>query len=298
MFFDIHAHLYKYPYPVSHDAAADRFRLIFPNEAELTGMHDRLDIDRAVLLPLVSSEVYLPQSVGELIDICQASNGRFIPFCNIDPRVLTNTADAPLGFLLEFFRRQGCKGLGEVLPNLAFLDLRLQNLFRCCEQIGFPLLFDLSAVSGKSYGLYDDAGLPQLERCLARFPDLIFIGHGPAFWAELGCLRNEADRRGYPAYPISAEGRVPELMRNYGNLWVDLSAGSGANAMRRDEAYAVHFLNEFSDRVLFGTDICFANEYGYVLTDFLKSLLAEQKLPQAAFEAIAWKNAERLLGLV
>lgn len=297
MFLDIHAHLYKYPYPIDYDEKADSYHLIFPNEAELIKMHDAMDIDRAVLLPLVSSEVYVPQSVGEIIEICNNSNGRFIPFCNIDPRVLTNTSDAPLGFLLEFYRKQGCKGMGEVLPNMEFLDPKMQNLLYHCERVGFPVLFDLSAQRGHFYGIYDSAGLPQLERCLERFPELIFIGHGPAFWSELGVLEKEEDRFGYPKYPIYSEGSVPRLLRNYKNLWVDLSAGSGSNAMLRDDEYSICFLNEFSDRIMFGTDICYANDKGYGMTDYLIQLLTEKRISQEVFDAVSYKNAERLLNL-
>lgn len=298
MFLDIHAHLYKYPYPISYNPVTDSYSFIFPDREQLVKMHDDLDIDRAVLLPLVSSEVYVPQSVGEIIEICRESNGRFIPFCNIDPRVLTNTSDAPLGYLLEYYRKLGCKGMGEVLPNMEFLDPKLQNLFYHCEQTGFPVLFDLSAAKGESYGIYDDAGLPQLEQCLERFPNLIFIGHGPAFWAELGTLEKEEDRRGYPKYPVYDEGRVPKLMRSHKNLWVDLSAGSGANAMRRDLEYSIGFINEFSDRIMFGTDICFySDNYEYVLTSYLKKLLAEKHISGEVFKAVACRNAERLLNL-
>lgn len=297
MFFDIHAHLYKYPYPIEFYPEKNEYKLAFPNEKELIETHDKLGIDGAVILPLVSSEVYLPQSVGEIIEICDNSGGRFIPFCNVDPRVLTNSSDAPIGMLLEYFKEQGCKGLGEVLPKMEFRDPKMQNLFRHCERVGFPLLFDLSGGKEGSYGIYDDAGLPQLEKCLNSFPDLVFIGHGPAFWAELGSLRNKEDRFGYPNYPIDAPGSVPRLLRKYPNLWVDLSAGSGSIAMYRDKEYSVSFLNEFSDRIMFGTDICFANDPGYGMTDYLISLKETGKLPEEKFEAIAYKNAKRLLHL-
>ena len=43
-------------------------------------------------------------------------------------------------------------------------------------------------------------------------------------------------------------------MRTYGNLYGDLSAGSGSNALTRDRGYAVKFLNN-QDRAV-RTDIC------------------------------------------
>ena len=49
--------------------------------------------------------------------------------------------------------------------------------------------------------------------------------------------------------------RLIEMMRAHPNLHGDLSAGSGHNALSRDPAFGVRFLNEFQDRLYFGTDI-------------------------------------------
>ena len=68
MYLDIHAHMYKYPYPLSYDREKDEFQMLFPNGEQLVKLHDEIGIDRAVIVPLVSSEVYVPQSVGEVIE--------------------------------------------------------------------------------------------------------------------------------------------------------------------------------------------------------------------------------------
>jgi len=288
MFIDIHAHAYKYQYPVP---GGD---MLFVTPEELLPIHDVLRIERAVLLPIVSSEVYVPQSVGEVIDMANASGGRFIPFCNIDPRVYSNTSDAPIGLLLEHYRSLGCLGLGEVMPNLPWLDPRMQNLLRHAQRVGFPLIFDMTGRLNEGYGIYDDPGMPQLEKCLERFPDLLFIGHGPAFWAEIAALRAPADRLGYPNYPVEKEGRVAHLMRDYPNLAADLSAGSGENALLRDPDYAVAFLNEFRGRVMFGTDIC-TKHNRYKTAGFLLALRDTGKISPEAFECIAKKNAQKFI---
>lgn len=125
---------------------------------------------------------------------------------------------------------------------------------------------------------------------------MIFIGHGPAFWAEISTLKDPDDRYGYPSYPIIKEGRIAELMRLYDNLWVDLSANSGKNALMRDKDYSIKFLNEFNDRIMYGTDICY---YKQVLTtnEFLIELKDKKHLTESAFLNIAYKNAYRLLGI-
>ncbi len=289
MFFDIHGHVYRYPYPTPEGVT------LFSNPEQLAEMYADLEIDRAVMLPVVSSEMYVPQSVGEVIDICKASGGKWIPFCNVDPRVYSNTSDADIGLLLDFFRAQGCKGIGEVMPNLPWSDPRFHNLLRHVERIGFPLIFDMTGQKNQDYGIYDDPGMPQLEEVLQKFPNLTFIGHGPAFWAEISQLRNPEDRYGWPTYPVT-EGRVAQLLRMYPNLHAELSAHSGCNAMTRDVEYAVQFLNEFQDRIYFGTDICY---YGQPFTtgDFLKGLRDQGRISRDVFEKIAFRNAEKLLGL-
>lgn len=290
MYFDIHAHVYKYQYP-------DGFgRMLMISPERLLERQDELGISHAVLLPLVSPDLYIPQSVGEIIDLAAQSNGRWVPFCNVDPRVLTNSSDAPIGVLLEYYKKSGCVGIGEVLPNMPWSEPRLQNLLRCAQDAAMPLLFDMTGRLNSGYGIYDDAGMPQLERSLNRFPDLIFIGHGPAFWAEISVLREEGDRYGYPSYPVIGEGRVADLLRKYPNLWVEISAGSGANAMLRDIEYAVKFITEFSDRIMFGTDICY-DDQPVPQTGFLEDLLKNGRITREIFEKIAHRNAERLLNI-
>jgi len=183
-----------------------------------------------------------------------------------------------------------------VMPNLEWLDARMQNLLCHTQRVGFPIVFDITGRRNYSYGIYDDPGLPQLRACLEKFPDLVFIGHGPAFWAEMGTLRKPEDRFGYPSYPLDAEGEVPRLMRVYKNLWVDLSAMSGFNALRRDTAYAPRFLNEFQDRILFGSDVCYKNQ-PFETAAFLGALRLSGMITDDVFNKIARQNAERLLGL-
>ncbi|MFA6665708.1 MAG: amidohydrolase family protein, partial [Armatimonadota bacterium] len=96
--------------------------------------------------------------------------------------------------------------------------------------------------------------------------------------------------------PIIEEGVVPHLMRRYPNLYGDLSAGSGHNALARDPEYAVKFLNEFQDRLLFGTDIC-APDTPTPLVDFLLDLRDSGKISEAVFQKIARENAVKLLNL-
>ena len=290
MFIDIHGHAYWKPQPMVNG------RINFSTPEQVLKRYDELDIEKGCLLPLIGPEVYIPESNEEILAMAARYPNRFIPFCNIDPRALTNSAEAPLGDLLRYYQDLGCKGIGEVMPNLPFSDPLVRNLFKHVQDVGFPLIFDGSVAVGRGYGLVDDPGMPQLEQSLRDFPNLTFLGHGPPFWAEIGQLEKPEDRAGYPKYPIKDEGAVPMLMRRYPNLWGDLSAGSGYNAFARDPEYAVTFLNEFQDRLCFGTDIC-PPDQNLPLAGFLIGLRDEGRISADAFERISKANAVRLLAL-
>ena len=292
MFIDIHAHAYRLECPPYGK------KPLFHTAEVLLERYDLCGVEKGCLLPLVNPEYYFPQTNEDILEIAATYPDRFIPFCNIDPRVLTNSPSAPLGDVLRHYKDRGCKGVGEVMPHLPFLDPRVQNLFHHCEEVGMPLTFDISAKKAGDYGLYDDPGLPQLEKTLGRFPGLKIFGHGPAFWAEMARLRTPADRDGYPSYPLDEEGVVPILFRRYENLHADLSASSGRNALTRDPVYAAQFLNEFQDRCCFALDLCGPQPGAPLpIADFLTKLRDEGEISEAVFNKIARENAIRILGL-
>lgn len=299
MIIDIHAHAYKNPLP---------FVTPFCDPEELIAKYDQMGIDKGVLLPVVNPEIYLPQAVDEVLEIAAAYPDRFIPYCNLDPRAMTNAPNAPLYKILDYYKNKGCKGVGEVMPNMELMDPKVQNLFAAAEAVEMPIVFDGSMVKDGDFGLYDDPGLPQLEMTLQRFPKLQIFGHGPVFWAELFRLETPAERGyiftwqgdgdqvGRYGSACTQEGAVPKLLRRYENLFCDLSDGSPLSVFSRDKEYTKKFLAEFQDRCYFGTDLC--NKYvDYPHVEFFKGLLAEGTITQEIYDKITYKNAQKLLGL-
>jgi len=292
MFIDIHGHTRLFQAPLVNGTP------VVTLSEELIKRYDTLGIERAVLLPVASPGCIIdPQSNEEILEVSQQHKDRFIPFCNIDPRAINNTVNAPLGDLLKHYAEQGCKGIGEVTANMHILDPKVQNLFKHVQDVGFPLTFHLAPTDqGGFYGLVDEPGLPGLELSMQRFPELKFFGHSQTFWSEISVLDTVGDRNAYPNYPVKQEGALPKLMRKYPNLYGDLSAGSGHNALARDAEYAVRFLNEFQDRLMFGTDIC-APDTPTPLIDFLLELRDLKKISEEVFQKVARENAVRILGL-
>ena len=92
--------------------------------------------------------------------------------------------------------------------------------------------------------------------------------------------------------PVTREGAIDKLMNTYPNLWGDLSAGSGAQAISRDPAFGREFLIRRQDRLLFGTDYL---QPGQAVPQF--QLLDSLNLPAQVRHKVFRGNAEKLLQL-
>jgi predicted TIM-barrel fold metal-dependent hydrolase len=53
---------------------------------------------------------------------------------------------------------------------------------------------------------------------------------------------------------VQPNGKVIDMLHKYPNLYCDISAGSGANALSRDPEFTKPFLIEFQDRILYARD--------------------------------------------
>ncbi|NLV73596.1 MAG: amidohydrolase family protein [Chloroflexi bacterium] len=292
MLIDMHLHTTRIPGIHRQDGGT------YATPDELIAIMDRIGVARGVLLPLVSPECDLRYSTTEeIIQIAHDYPERFIPFANLDPRVNCNSPKTDLRRHLDYFIEQGCRGLGEVTCNLPIDDPRVINLFSACDQTGLSLTLHIAPEEGGYYGLVDAPGLPGLEAMLQRFPNCRIVGHSQPFWAEMSTGYGPQGRNGYPKGPVEEGGRLPELFERYPNLYGDLSAGSGYNAISRDEEFGYHFLERFSSQLLFATDICDPTN-DTPLVRHLNGALAKGKISQATYEAIGWRNAEALMASV
>jgi hypothetical protein len=289
MLIDVHGHIGR--------VAPEREEVV--DVTNLIAKMDAWDIDVTCVLPLSEHPegAYLECNTEDVIRECARYADRLIPFCLIDPRY-RNHPDTDFRHLLEEYTARGCRGLGEVLPKMEFDDPRCLNLYRQAGEFDLPIIFDMQD-RPHGYGLRDSFGLPRLERALQQCPESIFVGHGPTFWAEISGEVPSDNRSSYPPGPVAPGGAVPRLMREYANLWADISAGSGHNALTRDPAFGVEFLDEFQDKLMFGTDSCRRSDLDevWMTVDLIRDLRANEKLSEDALEKIEWRNASELLAI-
>ena len=288
---DIHAHvLLEKAYPCW--AETNQMGLICE---ELRGMYDAIGVEKGVALPIVSPEHMTDQFTVRAARIAAETNPDTIGwwFCNVDPRWITNSPEADLSIPMEYYKSLGAKGLGELTTNLPVDDPLMQNLFYHAEKCCLPILFHVGQ-QGNDYGIVDDLGLPKLEATLKRFPNLKLIGHSQKWWAEISGDCNAENRNGYPKGPVTPGGRIVELLRNYPNLYGDLSAGSGGNAIMRDPAFGYQFLEEFQDKLFFGVDYCAITNY-MELSHYLDEGVENGYIRQKTYNKICRENLLALL---
>jgi hypothetical protein len=269
---DFHAHIGR------------MFRERHPREAPLTSeqLVDRMNregIAMSVLLPLESPEgswgYFLTEEAVAARDLFPE---RFIAFACVDPRY-PHAAQ----LLDHAVNAWGCRGFGEHVCGLAFDDPLCKALYAKCDELGLPLVFEIC----DAY-CYDEVGLPRLEACLHEFPNIAWVGHGPQFWSAISA---DDPRTGYPGGPIVAGGAVDRLLSEYPNLYADLSAHSGYNAMTRDPDFATGFVERHAGKLLFGTDVLAPGQDLPIVR-----WMRESPMSDNARRLIASENAARLLG--
>ncbi|MBI4622507.1 MAG: amidohydrolase family protein [Verrucomicrobia bacterium] len=222
---------------------------------------------------------------------------RLTAFCGVDPRVTTtnpkrygHVAGAKgLTEILQRFKAEGARGLGEHKVGLPFDHPQMMQLYEACDLVELPILFHLDDLRG-----IDTPGLPRLENALKAFPKLPLIGHACGFWSSISGDATNEDFGRYPKppKPITPGGALDRLMDACPNLYCDLSEPGGAIALTRDPPFARGFVQRRADRLLFGSDYL---RPGQQIPQF--EILAAMNLPGDVQYKIYRGNAIRLLKL-
>jgi predicted TIM-barrel fold metal-dependent hydrolase len=295
MIIDAHAHVYADP-KIKPSPGATTYMSV---EQQLDVM-DRMGIDVSVILMLNGPECTgEPQSVFEIQHICNKYPNRFIPFCCIDPRLQNQpkpVTSERFEFILNQYKQLGYKGIGEMTARVYWDDPALMRLFEAAEKVGFPVTFHTTVADSNDYGLIDELGFPRFEKVLQSFPNLVFLAHSQAWWAEMSGDIKLEEKTGYPKSKVVPGGAVHRLMRKYPQIYGDLSANSGYNSLARDPEHAYKFIDEFQDRLCFGQDFCSVKNERKLL-DWLKTALAEGRISKDAYEKITYENIAKILKL-
>ena len=165
----------------------------------------------------------------------------------------------------------GARVCGELKLRMTYDNPDALRMFRECAKLKMPVILhiDYEMERGGQYprpNWWYGGGVEALDRALGACPETIFCGHAPGFWANISGDGKHL-KESYPGGKIAPGGKMPEMLKKHPNLYCDISAGSGLNALSRDPSFATDFLSEFQDRILYGRD-CFSNAH----RDFLNGL--------------------------
>jgi predicted TIM-barrel fold metal-dependent hydrolase len=184
-----------------------------------------------------------------------AAPERFTWFCSADP-------SRPEGIdALTQSVKSGARGFGEMKYHLATDGPEFQRAYALAAELRVPILIHFQEVDHfPNEGTWSTGFATNFARILKTYPNTTFIGHADAFWANVSAdYRNEA---AYPSGPIARGGITDKLLRDYPNLFGDLSANSGNNMLSRDAAFTADFLRRHQDKLLFGSDCSCADGHG------------------------------------
>jgi predicted TIM-barrel fold metal-dependent hydrolase len=283
MTIDIHTHLGKIHRGQSYLGPED-----------LIEWMDKNEIEKCVVLPLENPEEnHYYVLTKDILEIAHRFPQRIIPFCNVDPRIWVRGTDpywhpeTDLKDIVEDYVKEGAKGFGEILAGLYIDDPRLKNIFRVCGELKIPVLLHLDAMR-----CIDELHFPRFKKVLSEFRNTIFIAHGPHWWGEMSEDADEKCLQIHPTGRIKGRGMTIKILEDYPNIYGDLSANSGYNALTRDPEFGFRFLEEHSDKLLFGTDYLSPGQETPIV-EYLKNAPIENKKKQD----ILGNNAKRLLRL-
>jgi len=248
---------------------------------QLVDTMNRRGIDKSVLLPMESPEYTTGYCLTEwAIEAAERYPERLIPFLHFDPR-----KPRCLDLIDHFAKHVLVRGFGEFVDGLYFDDPLRMRIYGKCGELGFPVVF-----YGSGHTSLDEVGLPRLEKCLKEFPDTIFIGHGPRWWNAISA--DDDASCSYPDGPVVPGGAGDRFMQEYDNMYADISAGSGYNAMTRDREFTQGFIQRNWSKILFATDyLSVGHEVGHV------EWMLETPMAEEHRQAIMEGNARRILHL-
>ena len=258
--------------------------------AQLLRWMDRYGIEKAIVMAVeVPEEVDFLVSTEALLGLTRRHRDRLFPLCATDPRHRYPGKFEPYPILADYVDR-GCVGYGENLCGLPVDHPMQQKVYEACDRLGLALVMHFDHWINRDRG-----GLAGFEKMLARYPNVRFVGHAQNFWREIS--QKVSSRVVYPRGPVVPGGRLEELFRKYANLYADLSAQSGYNAITRDPKFGLAFLKRWKHRLMFGTDslhtraipFCSIVEKAPIL-DYLETA----GLSAGTFAQITQHNAERV----
>ncbi len=192
--------------------------------------------------------------------------------------------------VIETYLRRGAAIIAEQKFGVECDSPEMQKIYRLAEKHRVPVLMHWQ------YEMYN-YGFERFHRMLEKYPRVNFIGHAQTWWGHID--KNHTDQTVmYPKGPVTRGGLTDRYLADYPNMYGDLSAGSGLNALTRDEAFTRDFLVRHQQKLLFGSDCTDVNGTGDAclgaqIIAAVRRLAADKRIERK----LLYENARRVLRL-
>lgn len=125
----------------------------------------------------------------------------------------------------------------------------MQKIYQLAQAYHVPVLMHWQ------FKMYN-YGFERFYKMLEKYPKVNFIGHAQTWWAHVDKkYTDHLENNGlYPKGPITPGGLTEKYLADYPNMFADLSAGSGLNALTRDPSFTPGFFQRHQDKLIYGSD--------------------------------------------
>ena len=250
---------------------------------ELIAHQRTMGIAKSVLLPAGSKEGLAVGAGGNdtVVALSRAYPGEYAFFANELPDIPETKQ------VLEKFLKSGAIGIGEQKFHVECDSKGMQLVANIAAHHGVPVLMHFQH---DTYNL----GFERFYKMLEKYPKVNFIGHAQTWWGNID--KNHRQAVMYPKGPVTPGGITDRLLTDYHNIYGDLSAGSGLNALLRDEDHARDFLKRHQDKLLYGSDCNDKAGAGSACSGSQQLATVRRLAPDdGAIRKMLYSNAARLL---
>jgi predicted TIM-barrel fold metal-dependent hydrolase len=202
--------------------------------------------------------------------------------------------------------KDGAIGFGEIKFHVEAAGPELRRMYALAAELNVPILVHFQEVPHTPTEGVFSTGWKNIEPVLKAYPKTKFIGHADAFWANVSA--DYANDVAYPTGKIKPGGITDKLLSDYPNLYGDLAANSGNNALSRDPEFTEGFLKRHQDKLIYGSDCsCSDGKGGGVSQQNNPTAsrlagkcvaretlgLLKRTVSPAIFKKLTWDNAHR-----
>jgi uncharacterized protein len=240
---------------------------------------DGSGVSKAVILAHAAQDNRAKSSVAKQPD-------RLVWFTNPDV-----SAPNAVALMNEALRSGGAIGIGELQNHVMLDGPEMRRAYEVAADFKVPVLLHLQEGS-------ENSGFERLPAMLRQYSRTIFIAHATSWWAHISSEVD--DKVSYPTGPVKPGGLTDHWLADYPNLYGDLSANSGRNALQRDPDFAAGFIARHQQKLMFGSDCSCRDGHGagsaqgFCIARETLSTLQRLASPET-FRRITWENGIRLI---